>query len=84
MKPSLRYLQRLQGTLSRGKSTSFIGLGHMGYEMAYNLFSKQHAKENGSRFVVCDAIPEAAQRFSQFFTSQFPGAQLEIANTPEE
>ncbi|KIL69579.1 hypothetical protein M378DRAFT_117854 [Amanita muscaria Koide BX008] len=84
MKPSLRYLQRLQGTLSRGKSTSFIGLGRMGYEMAYNLFSKQHAKDNGSRFVVCDAIPEAAQSFSQSFTYQFPGAQLEIASTPEE
>lgn len=78
MRLSLRCLQ------SRTKSTSFIGLGRMGYEMAYNLFSKQHAQEQEARFIVCDAIPETAQRFRQSFVSQFPNAKVEIANTLEE
>ncbi|KAJ7632230.1 6-phosphogluconate dehydrogenase [Roridomyces roridus] len=81
MKPSLRCLQRLA---SRPTSTSFIGLGRMGSEMAYNLFSKQFAQKPESAFVVCDAIPESAVSFSQKFQSSFPGANIQIAATPEE
>ncbi|KAF8636725.1 hypothetical protein AX17_003528 [Amanita inopinata Kibby_2008] len=56
----------------------------MGYEMAYNLFSKQYAAANDARFVVCDAVPESAQRFCQSLAIQFPNARLEIASTPDE
>ena len=77
-----RYLHVLHG--SRPKSTSFIGLGRMGYEMAYNLFSKQYKEDQNIRFVLCDAISETAHRFRQSFISQFPDAKLEIVNTPEE
>ncbi|EKM82855.1 hypothetical protein AGABI1DRAFT_111419 [Agaricus bisporus var. burnettii JB137-S8] len=78
MHPSLRCLQRLP----RAKSTSFIGLGRMGSEMAYNLFSKQFAKAPDSQFVVCDAVPESAQAFRDNFLSNFPGANMEVAHTP--
>ena len=79
MRPSSGCLYAL-----RAKSTSFIGLGRMGYEMAYNLFSKRYKEERDIRFVVCDAVSDTAQRFRQSFVSQFPDAKLEIANTPEE
>ncbi len=80
-----RYLHVLNGSrLPRAKSTSFIGLGRMGYEMAYNLFSKRYKEEQNIRFVLCDAISETAHRFRQSFISQFPDAKLEIVNTPEE
>ncbi|KAK2467065.1 hypothetical protein APHAL10511_001323 [Amanita phalloides] len=68
----------------RTRSTSFIGLGRMGYEMAYNIFSKQCKQDKDARFVVCDAISETAQHFRQSFISHFPDAKLEIAHTPEE
>ncbi|KAF8630368.1 hypothetical protein AX15_002932 [Amanita polypyramis BW_CC] len=84
MKPSVRCLQVLRGSVPRTDSTSFIGLGRMGYGMAYNLFSKQYAQKQEARFVVCDAVPETAQRFRQSFVSQFPNAKIEVAGTPEE
>ncbi|KAK7440223.1 hypothetical protein VKT23_017165 [Stygiomarasmius scandens] len=85
MRPSHRWLsQSLNRLAMRPKSTSFIGLGRMGHEMAYNLFSKQHAQSSDSHFVVCDAAPEVSQSFCQNFTKQFPGAQISIAATPEE
>ncbi|KAH8829596.1 NAD binding domain of 6-phosphogluconate dehydrogenase-domain-containing protein [Flagelloscypha sp. PMI_526] len=68
----------------RPKSTSFIGLGRMGSEMAFNLFSKQYALANDAHFVVCDAVPAASISFVNNFLSQFPGAQIAIAATPEE
>ena len=74
-----RYLHVL-----RTKSTSFIGLGRMGYEMAYNLFSKRYKQEQDIRFIVCDTLSETANRFRQSFISQFPDAKVEIVNTPEE
>ena len=46
----------------------------MGYEMAFNLFSKQHALASDSHFVVCDAVPTSAARFRDAFKEQFPGA----------
>lgn len=58
--------------------------GRMGHEMAYNLFSKQFAQANESEFVVCDAIPECAQSFRSNFMKQYPGAKINVANTPEE
>ena len=81
-----RYLHVLNGSLPRTKSTSFIGLGRMGYEMAYNLFSKRYKQEQleDIRFVVCDTLSETANRFRQSFISQFPDAKMEIVNTPEE
>ena len=56
----------------------------MGYEMAFNLFSKQHALANDSHFVVCDAVPSSAARFRDAFMEQFPGARLEVARDPGE
>ncbi|THV07856.1 3-hydroxyisobutyrate dehydrogenase [Dendrothele bispora CBS 962.96] len=85
MRPSPRWFsQSLNRLAMRPKSTSFIGLGRMGHEMAYNLFSKQLAHSSDSHFVVCDAIPEASRRFYQNFLKQFPEAQISIAATPEE
>lgn len=80
MRPSPRCLQRLP----RAKSTSFIGLGRMGSEMAYNLFSKQYAKSQDAQFVVCDAVPDSARAFRDNFLSNFPGATLEVADTPAQ
>lgn len=56
----------------------------MGYQMAYNLFSKQYVQANAESFVVCDAIPEAARSFCEEFSGQYPDSQISIANTPEE
>ncbi|KAI0306759.1 NAD binding domain of 6-phosphogluconate dehydrogenase-domain-containing protein [Multifurca ochricompacta] len=69
---------------SRAKSISFVGLGRMGSEMAYNLFSRRLAEAQEVQFVVCDAMPEAAIRFADNFRKQFPGANITIASTPEE
>jgi 3-hydroxyisobutyrate dehydrogenase len=68
----------------RADSTSFIGLGRMGYQMALNLFSKQYKQANNSHFVVCDVVPDAARSFCFEFTSQYPDAYITIASTPEE
>ncbi|KAL1710003.1 NAD binding domain of 6-phosphogluconate dehydrogenase-domain-containing protein [Schizophyllum commune] len=86
MRPTVRCLQlNLERLASqRHKSTSFIGLGRMGYEMAFNLFSKQHALASDSHFVVCDAVPSSAARFRNAFMEQFPGARLEVAKDPGE
>ncbi|PFH49120.1 hypothetical protein AMATHDRAFT_63843 [Amanita thiersii Skay4041] len=84
MRPSPRCLQALQDGALRAKSTSFIGLGRMGYEMAFNLFSKQHAQANDTRFIVCDAVRESAERFCQSFRTQHPGARIEVAGTPKD
>ncbi|KAI0064704.1 3-hydroxyisobutyrate dehydrogenase [Artomyces pyxidatus] len=84
MRATTRSLQQWDRYLSRGKSTSFIGLGRMGSEMAYNLFSKRYAEANDAHFVVCDAMPESATRFCENFLKQFPGAKMAIASTPEE
>ncbi|KAJ7756839.1 3-hydroxyisobutyrate dehydrogenase [Mycena maculata] len=83
MRASLRCLQSVRLAM-RPNSTSFIGLGRMGSEMAYNLFSKQLAQKPESRFVVCDALPQSALSFCQTFTATFPGANIEIVDTPEE
>jgi len=79
----LRCLQATNRGLVRSRTTSFIGLGRMGYQMAYNLFSKQHAKENDSCFIVCDVVPDASRAFCAEFMNQYPNAQLSIADTPE-
>ncbi|KAF8163118.1 NAD binding domain of 6-phosphogluconate dehydrogenase-domain-containing protein [Crassisporium funariophilum] len=84
MRSTVRCLQASNKALLRTRSTSFIGLGRMGYQMAYNLFSKQYIQANDSHFVVCDAIPDSALSFRQRFLSEYPDAQLSIANTPEE
>ncbi|KAF9262206.1 3-hydroxyisobutyrate dehydrogenase [Marasmius fiardii PR-910] len=88
MKPSFspRFLQSisLERLSHRPKSTSFIGLGRMGSEMAYNLFSKQYANAQDSHFIVCDAVPEVAKAFCTSFLAQFPGANIAVASTPEE
>ncbi|KAL0947341.1 hypothetical protein HGRIS_013460 [Hohenbuehelia grisea] len=84
MRPSLSRLQALAAQVPRERTTSFIGLGRMGYEMAFNLFSKQYAESKDRRFLVCDAIPKATQSFCENFTAQFPGANIGIAQTPEE
>ncbi|KXN90482.1 3-hydroxyisobutyrate dehydrogenase, mitochondrial [Leucoagaricus sp. SymC.cos] len=82
MRPTVRWLQQLERSAPRIKSTSFIGLGRMGSEMAYNLFSKQYIQSQDSHFVVCDALPESAKAFRDNFLAQFPGANLEVVDTP--
>ncbi|KAF8969876.1 3-hydroxyisobutyrate dehydrogenase [Flammula alnicola] len=84
MRPSFRNLQAATKAIPRAKSTSFIGLGRMGYQMAYNLFSKQYVQNNELGFVVCDAMPDSARTFSEEFSKHFPGARISIATTPEE
>ncbi|KAJ2931429.1 hypothetical protein H1R20_g5726, partial [Candolleomyces eurysporus] len=81
MKPSLRCYQSLA---QRSKTTSFIGLGRMGYEMATNLFSKQYAASKDTHFVVCDVVPEASQSFRDVFIQKHPGANITIADSPQE
>lgn len=57
----------------------------MGSEMAYNLFSRKLVESHGTmRFVVCDAREATSAAFAHNFTTQFPGARIEIANTPAE
>jgi 3-hydroxyisobutyrate dehydrogenase len=84
MRPTTRCLQVLDAHFTRKKSISFIGLGRMGFEMAFNLFSKKFAESSESRFVVCDAIQESAKAFSANFLTQFPGARIDIVTTPEQ
>ncbi|EKM55634.1 uncharacterized protein PHACADRAFT_256396 [Phanerochaete carnosa HHB-10118-sp] len=68
---------------SRARTTGFIGLGHMGYEMAYNLFSRTLVESGGSaRFVVCDARQESATQFVNNFHNHFPGAKIEVLSSP--
>ncbi|KAF5324493.1 hypothetical protein D9611_004488 [Ephemerocybe angulata] len=77
-------VRSMQSILQRSSTTSFIGLGRMGSEMATNLFSKQYAASKDTHFVVCDAVPEAAQSFVNIFTQQNPGANVTIAESPQE
>ncbi len=87
MKPSFRVLSAssLSRHASRGHTTGFIGLGRMGYEMAYNLFSRTLVETGGSaRFVVCDAQEETANAFAKNFHNQFPGARIDVVTTPAE
>ncbi|KIY43673.1 3-hydroxyisobutyrate dehydrogenase [Fistulina hepatica ATCC 64428] len=67
---------------ARSSSISFIGLGRMGAEMAFNLFAKRHVSDPQTRFVVCDAIPENAFHFCRKFISEHPQAKISIAETP--
>lgn len=78
-------LRAVAANAQRQKSISFIGLGRMGSEMAYNLFSRTLVESNGGvRFVVCDAREATSVAFAKNFTTQFPGANIQIANTPAE
>lgn len=71
--------------LARPQGIAFIGLGRMGFEMANNLFAKTFiAQPTGSSFVVCDALPETAQKFRQQFLKTYPTANVDIASTPAE
>lgn len=83
MRPTLRCLQVLS-TASRASSISFIGLGRMGHEMALNIFTKKIAAEPSTRFVVCDAVPEASQAFSDKIRQKYSDSQLEVVSTPAE
>ncbi|EAU88397.1 3-hydroxyisobutyrate dehydrogenase [Coprinopsis cinerea okayama7 len=84
MRPTLRCLQGLAYHARRAESTSFIGLGRMGYEMANNLFSKKYAASKDAHFVVCDAIPDTAQAFRNTFVQKYPGAHITVVNDPEQ
>ncbi|OJA19684.1 hypothetical protein AZE42_06947 [Rhizopogon vesiculosus] len=84
MRPSTRVLQFLERQAVRQKSTAFIGLGRMGSEMAFNLFSKKFAESPDEHFVVCDALPTSATVFRRNFLAQFPEAQIDVVHTPEE
>ncbi|KAH9951276.1 3-hydroxyisobutyrate dehydrogenase [Amylocystis lapponica] len=85
MKPTCRLLQALASHPSRAHSVSFIGLGRMGSEMAYNLFSRKLVESGGSaQFVVCDARQATAEQFAAHFVSQFPGARVSVADSAAE
>ncbi|TFK54810.1 hypothetical protein OE88DRAFT_1805234 [Heliocybe sulcata] len=68
----------------RKKTIAFIGLGRMGSEMAYNLFSKRFTEATDAHFVVCDAVADATTSFRDNFHRQFPGANLHIVDTPQD
>lgn len=69
----------------RARTTGFIGLGRMGYEMAYNLFSQTLVETNGSaHFVICDAREETTTAFANHFHNHFPGAKVEVLTSPAE
>ncbi len=85
MRPTLRLLQIATNGSQRQRSVSFVGLGRMGSEMAFNLFSRRLVESNGTaRFVVCDAREATSAAFVRNFMQQFPGAQIEVASTPAE
>ncbi|KAH9946248.1 3-hydroxyisobutyrate dehydrogenase [Epithele typhae] len=85
MRPTSRLLQATAAAMQRQKSVSFIGLGRMGSEMAFNLFSRTLVESHGStRFVVCDAREATSAAFVNNFTHHFPGAHVQIATTPAE
>ncbi|KAI0703576.1 3-hydroxyisobutyrate dehydrogenase [Cytidiella melzeri] len=70
---------------ARQQTTAFIGLGRMGNEMAFNLFSRTLVESGGgARFVVCDAREESAASFVTNFRHHFPGARIEIVASPAE
>ncbi|KAI0340497.1 3-hydroxyisobutyrate dehydrogenase [Trametopsis cervina] len=70
---------------SRSRTTAFIGLGRMGYEMAYNLFSRTLVETAGNaRFVVCDVREENSIAFIKNFHHHFPGARIEMVASPAD
>ena len=56
----------------------------MGSEMAFNLFSKTYAESSESQFYVCDPMASVTTSFRQNFQGQFPGARLQVVDTPAE
>ena len=59
----------------------------MGYEMAFNLFSKtlvESREREAARFVVCDAREETAAQFAANFNKHFPGARVDVLTAPAE
>ena len=59
----------------------------MGYEMAFNLFSKtlvESGERAAARFIVCDAREETAVQFASNFNKHFPGARIEVRTSPAE
>jgi 3-hydroxyisobutyrate dehydrogenase len=69
---------------ARAKSIGFIGLGRMGSEMAFNLFSKTFAEAHDSQFIICDTVPESTRTFRHAFLERYPAASVHIALTPGE
>ncbi|GJE86960.1 3-hydroxyisobutyrate dehydrogenase [Phanerochaete sordida] len=87
MRPSPRLLNALSHAAdgARARTTGFIGLGRMGYEMAYNLFSRTLVESGGAaRFVVCDAREQSATEFVNNFHTHFPGAKIEVMTSPAD
>ncbi|EMD38564.1 hypothetical protein CERSUDRAFT_113742 [Gelatoporia subvermispora B] len=86
MKPTIRLLQAFSSSaVYRPHTLGFVGLGRMGSEMAYNLFSRTLVESGGSaRFVVCDARQEVAEHFVRNIGGQFPGAKVDVLGTPAE
>lgn len=71
-------------TSDRQHAVAFIGLGAMGRQMANNLFSKTLEATPNASFVVCDALPEAANAFARSFQEQYPTAAIDVVHTPGE
>jgi len=79
-----------QQAQQRSRTIGFIGLGQMGSRMALNLFMKRFtlqdptARPQHASFLVCDAIPKAAQSFCIDFEKQYPGAKAELCTSPAQ
>ncbi|KAG6332891.1 hypothetical protein ID866_6198 [Astraeus odoratus] len=80
MKPTLCVFQVLGRRPTRAHTTAFIGLGRMGSEMAYNLFSKKYAEAPESSFVFSGAnvdivhTPEKAVRSAETIVTMLPSS----------
>jgi 3-hydroxyisobutyrate dehydrogenase len=81
---SVRAYGSIGHDVARLKTVGFVGLGRMGSEMAFNLFSKRLTDAHDSQFVVCDALPESARSFCDSFLAQFPAAHVRAVLTPGE
>lgn len=87
MRPTLRLLNVATHAHDalRARTTGFVGLGRMGYEMAYNLFSRTLVETNGAaQFVVCDAREDITNAFVKNFNNHFPGAKVDVLTSPAE
>ena len=87
MRPTIRLLNAATHAhvTPRAHTTGFVGLGRMGYEMAFNLFSRTLVESGGSaRFVVCDAREESSSMFVKNFHGHFPSARIEMVTSPAE
>ncbi|EIW85379.1 3-hydroxyisobutyrate dehydrogenase [Coniophora puteana RWD-64-598 SS2] len=85
MRPTVRLLQSISpAATTRQNAVAFIGLGRMGANMAYNLFSKTYASNPATKFVLCDAVPSVALDLKRRLETEFNGLDVQVVLKPEE